>query len=471
MLFFTTHLVSLDQGKAAPPNAAIDSNNISTAPSNSDIVSSSYQKTAQGTIAEIILAHTSSDNKDAFMVESPSDNDNKTNTGKKRCSLGINRHIDIDSESEDDDYCYKEEKSDLEAEDVFYGISEGSNSSDESEAVNSITESQQNTKDDGQDEECETGKEVMVCDGTEHDHEESGRDNTETGHENLEHPPLCFSLRDGSSGQYRQWLLDWLSSFHKRNKAIVKKYGNPDETDWNKEPPIAKCCNRCNLLAEGKQLPDETWLLENLLNDMCFKPGWNIWSRGERATVLLLDKLNQIKGCPVTLYDDIRDWAREYLIEKLREEKYCRNVLDSMRSSKSALKHFEKRSNMGFMRPITTNYHVQEASGSVPVTRIPFLSSLYYQLTNFSINCPSKRIVDDPRDPYKRPQEIPSVYKDIKTGRRCIEVYGRMKKNKMDKTVGVMTLADASYMDDAGQNSADMVCYTLSLSLQSRNLV
>ncbi len=126
---------------------------------------------------------------------------------------------------------------------------------------------------------------------------------------------------------------------------------------------------------------------------------------------------------------------------------------------------------MGFMRPITTNYHVQEASGSVPVTRIPFLSSLYYQLTNFSINCPSKRIVDDPRDPYKRPQEIPSVYKDINTGRRCIEVYGRMKKNKMDKTVGVMTFADASYMDDAGQNSADMVCYTLSLSLQSRNLV
>ncbi len=56
-------------------------------------------------------------------------------------------------------------------------------------------------------------------------------------------------------------------------------------------------------------LPDNLDLLTKLLSDPNFLPGWNFVSAPERAEIKLMSNLNDIKGCPLYVYDAVLEWA------------------------------------------------------------------------------------------------------------------------------------------------------------------
>ena len=81
-----------------------------------------------------------------------------------------------------------------------------------------------------------------------------------------------------------------------------KKHPNRSETEpvhvtVHDEEPYA--VNPTN----AEELPSELWMLQHLLLDPNFGPGWSIAS--ERAEIALLGRLNKIKGSPLSLYDNV----------------------------------------------------------------------------------------------------------------------------------------------------------------------
>ena len=54
-------------------------------------------------------------------------------------------------------------------------------------------------------------------------------------------------------------------------------------------------------------------MLQHLLEHQNFGPGWSCIPKSERATIALLARLNKIKGCPLSLYDEVISWVQEHL--------------------------------------------------------------------------------------------------------------------------------------------------------------
>ena len=126
------------------------------------------------------------------------------------------------------------------------------------------------------------------------------------------------------------------------------------------------------------------------------------------------------------------------------------------------MKVFKKKAHMEDMSPETIKFPLQETSGHLQTTRIPFLPSLYYQLTNPVFESERNILFDKHESPFEGPDDQVETFGDINTGSRYIESYYRLKKEKIDKPVGMITFGDTSVMNvGSGRNSTDMICYTL----------
>jgi hypothetical protein len=149
--------------------------------------------------------------------------------------------------------------------------------------------------------------------------EQNTEDFTDTGGgaEDLMHneqharPPFSYdtSTEESHDGLHK-WLDDWLKYTKQENTRRTHKYGEPpDQCDFTENDGCPNCCGPNKF----HQLPDETKLIETLMSDPNFSAGWKIIQPSEIAEIALLKRLNRIKGCPLSVYDDVLEWVREFI--------------------------------------------------------------------------------------------------------------------------------------------------------------
>jgi hypothetical protein len=143
------------------------------------------------------------------------------------------------------------------------------------------------------DEECSknedsSGGEVSDDEGPGSVVENSNHDNHNFDHfvnadSSDEVPPKVFDYQNHFDGLYapRKWIQQWICWSQKTFEWNV----NDDRTE--------------------NVLPDDLSLLELLVSDPNYKPGWHFMSESERAEIKLMNSLEDIKGCPLYVYDAV----------------------------------------------------------------------------------------------------------------------------------------------------------------------
>jgi hypothetical protein len=206
-------------------------------------------------------------------------------------------------------------------------------------------------------------------------------------------------------------------------------------------------------------------LLNHLLTDPNSSPGWNSIPKSEQAEIALLDKLNNIKGCPLYVYDDIIAWAKEHLqCESSMDAED--NIIPHHRSRHQCMKHFETTAHAEINRPITEDINLEVGYGKVSLTKVPFLGSLYNLLTDVELIQDNTLLINGDT-PYGNPIQTPPVFDDFNTGSRYIDTHYRMKKDEIDFPLGIINFIDASTYDSSGRLSTEMVAFTISLFKRS----
>jgi hypothetical protein len=165
-------------------------------------------------------------------------------------------------------------------------------------------------------------------------------------------PPFSYdtSTEESHDGLHK-WLDDWLKYTKQENTRRTHKYGEPpDQCDFTENDGCPNCCGPNKF----HQLPDETKLIETLMSDPNFSAGWKIIQPSEIAEIALLKRLNRIKGCPLSVYDDVLEWVREFIQDDANINSES-NIIPLLRSRDVVMRSFGIRSHCAEMEPTTTN--------------------------------------------------------------------------------------------------------------------
>jgi hypothetical protein len=262
-------------------------------------------------------------------------------------------------------------------------------------------------------------------------------------------PPNIYDPANvNNSISFREWVRDWIGWSEKKPTVPHEPQSESTETTV-------------------VELPDELGMLKHLLDDPNFGPGWSIIPKSERAEIALLERLNKIKGCPLSLYDDIISWVQEHLQSESGESDG--NIIPLLRKRERCLKHFESCAHAEAARPVTTTVQLQESEGSVNLTKIPFLPTLYGMLTDTELIQDGCLLMNGP-SPYSNPEKKPAVFDDFNTGSRYIDSHFNLKQDDIDYPLGIINFIDASVFDKSDRLGTEMVAFTISLlNRETRN--
>ena len=258
-------------------------------------------------------------------------------------------------------------------------------------------------------------------------------------------PPNVYDpSKPDNSTSFRQWVRDWISW---SNYSNAKKEESADTTAY---------------------LADNLWMLHHLLDDPNFGPGWSMIPKSERAEIALLDRLNKIKGCPLSLYDDVISWAREHL-QSDSDIDSDQNIIPLLRNRDRCMKHFESCAHAEVARPETVTIQLEESEGKVNLTKIPFLATLYGMLTDVQLMQDRCLLMNGP-SPYSDPDKKPPIFDDFNTGSRYVDAHFNLKQDDIDYPLGIINFIDASVFDRGDRLSTEMVFFTiLLLNRETRN--
>ena len=221
-------------------------------------------------------------------------------------------------------------------------------------------------------------------------------------------------------------------------------------------------------------MPDDIRLLQKLLQDLSFSPGWKHYGQRDFAELALLQKLNTIKGCPLTLFDDVVSWVKKHLLETDKDSDQESDLIQNvpvakmLRSRHKCLIDYESRSNMIDMRPVTKDIPLIKSSGTARTTKVPFLHSLYYLLTDANLtkseNLLPSVLTNNHVSPGVSQSNTNTIYKDIDTGLRYQSAKAKLELEEMDLALELVFFGDASVLDPmSGRMKTDMLTYTLGI--------
>jgi hypothetical protein len=272
-------------------------------------------------------------------------------------------------------------------------------------------------------------------------------------------PPV--TLDKPNLQQCRNWVTSWLTWADIQNQSKIPSQTEPlDDVIDGKSTPILDCCPTCDS-GNAKKLPDETWMLDQFLADPAFAEGWDFIPKSDVAETDLLTILGSVKGCPLYLYDRITRWAST----KLQSESAAAaedNIIPLLRTRTNCLAALENSTNMFPMKPVTTIRVLKATSGTVSLTKVPFLPSVYHMLTNHDIVKDSSFLFPG-GSPHSDPPKKPTKYRDLDTGSAYLDAHYHLKKDIIDLPIGIVTFTDSSVYDKGDRLSTDMVAFTLAL--------
>jgi hypothetical protein len=284
------------------------------------------------------------------------------------------------------------------------------------------------------------------------DHNEVGCDNNTPGiltndttevPSSCERPSILFDFASHNDGVYtpRQWIQDWVQ-WSKKSSDISQM----EQSDDN------------------RMLPDNLDLLTKLISDPNYLPGWTYVSATERAEIRLMSTLNEIKGCPLYVYDSVIQWAKtSFGLHSNSESENDDFPLSLLRNRKEYLDVAVEFADTSDMLPKTIKKKLPSCLQTVPLTTISYLANLYNCLTSRdlvnddSILLPGKTPHDDP------PRRKSAEFDDINTGSRYLDSWFAMKKDDIDFPLGDLFFVDKSVYDVNGRLSAEPVNHTFTL--------
>ena len=265
-------------------------------------------------------------------------------------------------------------------------------------------------------------------------------------------PPNIYDPSDRNRTQtFLQWVNNWSDWGRARNQELSKACPIRGE-DGVIAAPIA---------LEENLYPDDLSLLEHLSTDPNFGPGWDSIPKSEQAEIALMERLNKIKGCPLSVFDDVVAWAKEHL-QCESSIAALDNIIPLLRSREVCLSHFEIMAHAKPNLPVTKDFHLEACDGKVSLTKVTFLSSLYNMLTDVELVQDNTLLLNGDT-PYANPIKKPPIYQDFNTGSRYIESHYHLKKDEIDVPLGIINFIDQSVYDRGDRLATEMVAFTLAL--------
>ena len=260
-----------------------------------------------------------------------------------------------------------------------------------------------------------------------------------------ERPSIIFDFSSNNNDRAytpRQWIQDWIHWSKKSSDIPPLEHSNDD-----------------------RLLPDNLDLLTKLLRDPNYLPGWNYVSTTERAEIQLMSSLNEIKGCPLYVYDSVIQWAKTSfgLHSNSQSENDDFVPLSLLRCRKEYLDVAVEFADTSDMLPKTIKKKLPGCLKTVPLTTMSYLANLYNCLT-------SRELVNDDSillrgiTPHDNPPRTESAeFDDINTGSRYLDSWFAMKKDDIDFPLGDLFFVDKSVYDVNGRLSAEPVNHTFTL--------
>ena len=211
-------------------------------------------------------------------------------------------------------------------------------------------------------------------------------------------------------------------------------------------------------------MPDDVTLLDLLISDPNYHQGWHVISDVEKAEIRLMHRLNKIKGCPLFVYDAVREWAKENLYSQNADETNSDEILNMLKSRLQLISDCPKFAHTSVMKPKTSSVPLPGCGKSIDITTMSYHGNLYNQLTsNNLVNDDTLLINGD--TPYADPVLPRGNYQfdDFNTGTRYVQSWKVMKLSDIDFPLGDVLFIDKSNYDFGDRLTAEPVMHTNSL--------
>jgi hypothetical protein len=249
-------------------------------------------------------------------------------------------------------------------------------------------------------------------------------------------PPNVYDFKAKNTYSSREWVIQWVRWTELLNST-------PEMSDRH---PSKKA--------------DELALLEMLLDDPNYLQGWNCVPDVQRAELHLMNRLNQIKGCPLFVYDHIVSWAKEWLYNP-EERSCCNDMLTMMRSREELLNASVAFAHTEKMKPVIAKILLPRCQKNIDITSMSYLGNLYSILTNKNLVNDKTLLLNGPT-PYDDPSLGPEDYEidDFNTGTRYVKAWKYMKRHEIDFPLGDVFFVDKSVYDRNDRLTAEPVNHT-----------
>jgi hypothetical protein len=241
---------------------------------------------------------------------------------------------------------------------------------------------------------------------------------SESSAKKLVRPNNIYDFRVHNTVSAREWVQQWVS---------WSKLLGEDSTEHH---PCGK--------------PDDIGLLDLLLEDPNYFPQWHCISEVEKAEIRLMSRLNNINGCPLYVYDAVRDWTKESLYTG-GDDSDTNYIIDTMRSREQVLSSSVKMAHTSCMQPFTCLIALPGCGKKVSITSTPYLGNLFNFLTN-------EELVNDDTlllhgsTPYDDPVlQKDYTINDFNTGARYVNAWIFKKDDDIDFPLGEIFLSTSLY--------------------------
>ena len=208
--------------------------------------------------------------------------------------------------------------------------------------------------------------------------------------------------------------------------------------------------------------PDDLSLLELLLEDPNYFAQWHCVSEVEKSEIKLMSRLNKINGCPLYVYDVVRNWTKETFYTG-GDDSDTNHIIGAMRSREQVLRSSVKMAHTSCMQPSTYLIDLPGCGKKVDITVVPYLGNLYNFLTNEELVNDNTLLLNG-STPYDGPVlEKDYTINDFNTGARYVNAWEYKKKDPIDFPLGEIFFVDKSVYDCNDRLSSEPVMHTNSL--------
>jgi hypothetical protein len=217
-------------------------------------------------------------------------------------------------------------------------------------------------------------------------------------------------------------------------------------------------------LPHPSNLKDDLSLLENLLSDPNYLPGWNRVPDSEMAELDIMNRLNQIKGCPLFVYDQVISWAKEWLYHPDELHSRANVILRSLRSREELVNASVKFAHTQNTIPVTSKIKLPRCRKKVDITRVSYLGNLYGILTDEMLVNDDTLLLNG-ETPYDNPT-LPMAedqINDFNHGTKYINAWNNMKVDPIDLPFGDVFFVDKTVYDCNDRLTGEPIMHTNSL--------